>query len=582
MNIGTQNKISWKVFFVAAGFCGLIAGCSSKPSEGDGSRAIQNQIAQDSQGRIKLVEFHKTNGQMAEINAVKVYTLEFNVKIEFYENCKWITGNFGQELGFRTGKLVAAPNSGFSWGKFMDDSQNPGPPMQKGQRVQIFGEIVFEKKENGWSVDRVKLTRYVIEKSQQAIDAEKKIAALRELASKGDAKAQYELGNKLLDDADGSSDEKVEAVKWFRSSTEQGYALGQNALGWMYEKGIVLSKDCVEAARLYRMAADQGEPKGMFNLAQLLQNGEGVSQDVLDAVRLYRLAADQGFSPAMLKLGELYHIGAYNTNFSKKIFEVDKKEAVNWYKKAADLGELDAQIELANMYENGDGVVKSDTLALEYYRKMLEPTRKLAEMGDSIAQIQLAHIYEYGKGVPTNKAIALDWYRKVVAADPKSPFASRANNKILELSTDPADVARRESIDCVNNLKMIGLSFRIWMGNHNDTFPFNLSSSAGGVAELCSRGDDGFDMNSSLIFQVMSNELAKTQILVCPSDSNKKPALDFQHLLSSNVSYKVHSGSNVNESNPREVLVRCPIHGHVLLCNGGVQAGNLQSASTAK
>jgi hypothetical protein len=77
-----------EVFFLLIGFAFSLVSCSAQPSAADGQQAIQNQINQDAQGRITLVEFHKTNGQLAEINAVKVYSLEFNAEIEFVEDCK--------------------------------------------------------------------------------------------------------------------------------------------------------------------------------------------------------------------------------------------------------------------------------------------------------------------------------------------------------------------------------------------------------------------------------------------------------------------------------------------------------------
>ncbi len=58
-----------------------------------------------------------------------------------------------------------------------------------------------------------------------------------------------------------------------------------------------------------------------------------------------------------------------------------------------------------------------------------------------------------------------------------------------------------------------------------------------------------------------------------PADPSKQPALDFLNLKVGNVSYQVRSGTNVSETNPQEVLVRCPVHGHVGLCDGSVQQG---------
>ena len=127
----------------------------------------------------------------------------------------------------------------------------------------------------------------------------------------------------------------------------------------------------------------------------------------------------------------------------------------------------------------------------------------------------------------------------------------------------------REKIACVNQLKQIGIAFRLWEGDHGDQYPYNLSANAGGTKEFCSVGSDGFDKNAFLHFQVMSNELNTTKILVCPSDKIH-PAIDFAHLRPENLSYQLHSGVNIRESNPSEILAVCPIHHIVVYCDGSV------------
>jgi len=129
---------------------------------------------------------------------------------------------------------------------------------------------------------------------------------------------------------------------------------------------------------------------------------------------------------------------------------------------------------------------------------------------------------------------------------------------------------RAQRINCVNNLKQVGLGFKLWSGDHQD-FPFNVSTNQGGTLELCSLGSDGFDMNAVLHFQVLSNELSTPVILVCPADASRQRAVNFQTLQSANVSYELHSGTNLNETNPQAVLAVCPIHGNVLFCDGSVQ-----------
>lgn len=129
------------------------------------------------------------------------------------------------------------------------------------------------------------------------------------------------------------------------------------------------------------------------------------------------------------------------------------------------------------------------------------------------------------------------------------------------------------SAGCITQLKQIGLAFRLWAGDNNDRYPFNINTNAGGTMELCARGSDGFDASAAIHFQVMSNELGSTKLLVCPGDFSRQPATDFRKLQTTNVTYVMRSGTNIDETNPEEILVRCPIHGHVCLCDGSVKKG---------
>jgi prepilin-type processing-associated H-X9-DG protein len=134
--------------------------------------------------------------------------------------------------------------------------------------------------------------------------------------------------------------------------------------------------------------------------------------------------------------------------------------------------------------------------------------------------------------------------------------------------------ARAQRISCVNNMKQIGLAFRVWAIDHEDSFPFNVSTNKGGSLELCSPGSDGFDRNAAFHFRVMSNELSTPKILLCPADTKAQSALIFENLQAANVSYQLYSGTNVSETNPSQVLAICPIHNNVLMCDGSVQSAS--------
>jgi Domain of unknown function (DUF4190)/GYF domain 2 len=132
---------------------------------------------------------------------------------------------------------------------------------------------------------------------------------------------------------------------------------------------------------------------------------------------------------------------------------------------------------------------------------------------------------------------------------------------------------RAQSISCMNNMKQVGLAYRTWALDHQDAFPFNVSTNQGGTFELCDVASDGFDGSGAFHLQVMSNELSTPKILICPADTRKHAALDFFNLQAVNVSYQVRSGTNLTDTNAQAVLLVCPIHGHKLLCDGSVQAG---------
>ncbi len=126
---------------------------------------------------------------------------------------------------------------------------------------------------------------------------------------------------------------------------------------------------------------------------------------------------------------------------------------------------------------------------------------------------------------------------------------------------------KAQTIACVNNLKQVGLAFRIWAGDNNDRFPACVPINEGGAT-----GSDSADR----IFLVMSNELSTPKLLVCPADTNRTAAPNWASFTSANCSYQ-YVGGTASETEPDAVLVTCPIHGNVLLADGSVQQGVAKS-----
>ena len=94
--------------------------------------------------------------------------------------------------------------------------------------------------------------------------------------------------------------------------------------------------------------------------------------------------------------------------------------------------------------------------------------------------------------------------------------------------------AKRKSarINCISNVKQIGIAFRLWEGDNKDKYPMAVSVTNGGAMELAATG------NVAACFQVMSNELCTPRILLCPEDTRRTYATNFSIGFSdANISY---------------------------------------------
>jgi prepilin-type N-terminal cleavage/methylation domain-containing protein len=81
---------------------------------------------------------------------------------------------------------------------------------------------------------------------------------------------------------------------------------------------------------------------------------------------------------------------------------------------------------------------------------------------------------------------------------------------------------KAQRINCVNNLKEVGLAFRVWEGDNGDQYPMSVSTSSGGAQSMVnSQTTTATLAGGSFIyaFLVMSNELSTPKILLCTSDT---------------------------------------------------------------
>jgi TPR repeat protein len=82
------------------------------------------------------------------------------------------------------------------------------------------------------------------------------------------------------------------AREMMQAAAEQGFAIAQHGLGFMYLEGDCVEQDSAEAARWFRKAADQGLAGSLTTLAKMYEDGNGVERDPDMARRLY---AEAGF-----------------------------------------------------------------------------------------------------------------------------------------------------------------------------------------------------------------------------------------------------------------------------------------------
>ncbi len=165
------------------------------------------------------------------------------------------------------------------------------------------------------------------------------------------------------------------------------------------------------------------------------------------------------------------------------------------------------------------------------------------------------HSGQAGRAAPTRPTSAFSLFELLVVAGVLAILAAM----LLPALANAKGKAQR--INCVNNLKQVGLAYRLFSTDNQDLFPMSLGTNQGGTKELIPSSP------AYVHFQVLSNELSVPKVLVCPADT-RIAAPEFRSLRNANLSYFI--GLDAEETRPQMLLA-----GDRNLTNGLAPSGGI-------
>src|SRR5690348_56585 len=126
------------------------------------------------------------------------------------------------------------------------------------------------------------------------------VAIWRPLAEKGDADAQFNLGQAYRLGR-GVPTNLAAAKTWFERSANQGHVDAETTLGLL----LFQNNDQAAGLKWLKKASEKGEPRAMLVYGTALVNGDSVTQDPVLGYAFVSRAAAQGLGPAKETLAQL-------------------------------------------------------------------------------------------------------------------------------------------------------------------------------------------------------------------------------------------------------------------------------------
>src|SRR5580658_4480913 len=106
--------------------------------------------------------------------------------------------------------------------------------------------------------------------------------------------------------------------------------------------------------------------------------------------------------------------------------------------------------------------------------------------------------------------------------------------------------AKSSRIQCVDNMKEIGVAYRIWSNDNGDHYPADVPRANGGWRELLALPDAGTWVWTNYAILAKDGKLTPS-MLICPTDE-RRSANSFSNLANANISY--FAGPAANDTFP--------------------------------
>ena len=215
--------------------------------------------------------------------------------------------------------------------------------IQEAERIRL-GEITFEDADlsdhdepeqvRGESYDCWELRQIIRDDSLPLEDRDGAAEELERLAERGDAHAQYLMGQ-LYQGGPLLIPNSQKAKHWLTQAAEHGLPEAQYALGKLFLSDDMEVRDPDEGIRWLEQAAQSGNHYAAYRLGKEYLTGEVVTKDIVKAVEWFSQSAEADDQYAQYMLGKLYLTGQGVTH--------DQTQAMVWFSRSAAQGNQYAQ-----------------------------------------------------------------------------------------------------------------------------------------------------------------------------------------------------------------------------------------------